>query len=99
MFSIVNNTILKEEVDFEVSASINGNCGSLEVACNIPDNRKVALALVSNSSKNLVGNKLYASGECVVIPLKEYNADSFTLEISDENGNAMSRYRIMRSYC
>ena len=99
MFCIVNNTVLKEEVDFEVSASINDNCGSLEVACNIPHNRKVALALVSNSSKNLVGDKLYASGECITIPLKKFNADSFTLEISDENGNAMSRYRIMRSYC
>jgi len=99
MFCIINNTILKEEENFEVSASINDHSGSLEIACNIPNNKKVALALVSNSSKNLMGKKLYESGECVVIPLKEYNADSFTLEISDENGNAMSRYRIMRSYC
>lgn len=99
MFCIVNNTILKEEEDFKVSASINDNSGSLEVACDIPLNKKVSLALVSNSRKNLVGKKLYGSGECIVIPLKEYNADSFTLEILDENGNAMSRYRIMRSYC
>ena len=99
MFCIVNNTILKEEADFDVSASINDNSGSLEVALNIPKNKKVALVLVSNTSKNLMENKLYASGECIEIPLKKYNADSFTLEISDENGNAMSRYRIMRSYC
>ena len=99
MFCIVNNTILIEEEDFEVSATINDNCGSLEVACNVPSDKKVALALVSNSSKNLMGDKLYASGECIKIPLKQFNADSFTLEISDENGNAMSRYRIMRSYC
>lgn len=99
MFCIVNNTILKEEEDFDVSASINDNSGSLEVACNIPSNKKVTLALVSTSSKNLVGNKLYASGACIEIPLKQYNADSFTLEISDENGTAMSRYHIMRSYC
>lgn len=99
MFCIVNNTIFKEEEDFDVSASINDNSGSLEVACNIPGNKKIALVLISNSSKNLMGNKLYASGECIEIPLKQYNADSFTLEISDENGNAISRYRIMRSYC
>jgi|SRR5690554_2742893 len=99
MFSIVSNTILKEEADFEVSASINDNSGNLEVACNIPYDKKIALVLISNANKNLMEDKLYVSGDSIEIPLKKYNADSFTLEISDENGNAMSRYRIMRSYC
>lgn len=99
MFSIVDCTVLKEETDFEVTASINRLLGSIELECNIPEDRKIALELLSNTRKNLAGNKLYITGEKIEIPLQKHNADSFTLKISDENGNAISRYRIMRCYC
>ena len=99
MFNIVDCTVLKEETDFEVTPSINSTMGSIELECNIPNDRKIALELLSTTRKNLLRNQFYKSGEKIEIPLKSHNADSFTLEISDENENAISRYRIMRSYC
>jgi len=99
MFNIVDCTVLKEETDFDVTASINSLVGSLELECRIPSDRKIALELLSTTRKNLLRNRFYTSGEKIEIPLKAHNADSFTLEISDENGNAISRYRIMRAYC
>ncbi|NEN24572.1 hypothetical protein G3O08_13775 [Cryomorpha ignava] len=99
MYNIVDCTVLKEETDFNVTASINSLGGSLELECKIPIDRKIALELLSTTRKNLVGNRFYKSGEKIEIPLQQHNADSFTLEISDENGNAITRYRIMRSYC
>jgi len=99
MFSIVDCTVLKDEVDFDVSASINELLGSLELECKIPQDRKVGFELLSNSKKNLAENRLYESGDKVKIPLEKYQSDSFTLEVSDENGNAITRYRIMRCFC
>lgn len=99
MYNIVDCTVLKEETDFNVTASINSSLGSLELNCSTSSDRKIALELLSTTRKNLLRNRFYTTGEKIEIPLKQHNADSFTLEISDENGNAISRYRIMRSYC
>jgi len=99
MFSIIDFTVLKEEEDFDVSPSINELLGSLELECKIPQDRKVCFELLSTSSKNLVDNRLYGSGDKLEIPLQHYHSDSFTLEVSDENGNAITRYRIMRCFC
>lgn len=99
MFSIIDCTVLKEDVDFDVSPSINELLGSLELECKIPQDRKVCFELLSNSGKNLVDNRLYGSGDKLEIPLKQHHADSFTLEVSDENGNAITRYHIMRCFC
>lgn len=99
MFSIIDQTVMQEAEDFEISASINELLGSLQVDCNIPRDRKVSLQLHSSTRSNLISNQLDAAESKVEIELQSWNSDSFTLEISDENGNAISRYRIMRSYC
>lgn len=99
MFSIVDCTVLKEDDEFAISASINEMLGSLELECNIPKDRKVGFQLHSGAKNNLMNRQLFGSGEKVEIELQAHKADSFTLEVSDENGNAMSRYRIMRSFC
>lgn len=99
MFSIIDQAVMQEAEDFEISASINELLGSLQVDCNIPRDRKVSLQLHSSTRSNLISNQLDAAESKVEIELQSWNSDSFTLEISDENGNAISRYRIMRSYC
>ncbi len=99
MFSIVDCTIISKETDFDISASINEILGCIELECKIPIDRKVGFELLASTRKNLADNRLYTTGEKVEIPLRRHNSDSFTLKISDENGNAISKYSIMRCYC
>ena len=99
MYSIIDRTVLKEEEDFEISASINELLGNLEIDCRIPSNRKVNLHLHSTAKSNVFGQEFCDSGARFEIPLQPLKSDSFTLEVSDENGIPLSRYRIMRSYC
>ncbi len=99
MYCIIDSTILKEEEDFEISASINELLGNLEIDCKLPLDRKITLNLHSNTKNNVLGQQSYDSGSRVEIPLQPLKSDSFTLEVSDENGIPLSRFRIMRSYC
>lgn len=99
MFCIVDNIVLAGEDEYEISAAINEISGSLELNWDIPCNQKIGLSLCAGSRKNLISEQLYSQGESLEIPLKNFNADSFTLEVLDENGKAISQYRIMRSYC
>lgn len=99
MYCIIDSTILKEEEDFEISASINELLGNLEIDCKLPTDRKITLNLHSNTKNNVLGQQSCDSGSRIEIPLQPLKSDSFTLEVSDENGIPLSRYRIMRSYC
>lgn len=99
MYCIIDRTVLKEEEDFEISASINELLGNLEIDCKLPSDRKVNLNLHSNTKSNVFGKQFCESGGKIEIPLQPLKSDSFTLEVSDENGIPLSRFRIMRSYC
>lgn len=99
MFSIVNNTILTPESEMEVTAAIHETSGNLHVKWDIPRHQKITFSLSSGTKKNLIKNQMYQQGESLEIPLKEFNADSFLLQVFDENRNAISQIRIMRSYC
>lgn len=99
MYCIVDRTILKEEENFEISASINEILGSLEIDCKLPTHRNVNLNLHTNTESNVIDKKTFESDGKIEILLQPLKSDSFTLEVSDENGIPLSRFRIMRSYC
>lgn len=99
MFTIIDTTVLKEEEELKISASIDELLGNLCIDCEIPQHRTLNVKLHGGIKSNLVSKSLSNPDSNVQIALSPLNSDSFTLEFSDENGIAMSRYRIMRSFC